>query len=74
MIGFVDACRGEQDLGGRTAGYSQRKFIFRFIFCVCATSMQAPTEARRGHQNPLDLELLVVVNCHVGAGSLTQVL
>ncbi|XP_040587332.1 ataxin-2 isoform X7 [Mesocricetus auratus] len=39
-----------------------------------AKTYRAGKEARRRHQIPLGLELLVVVSCHVGAGDLTQVL
>lgn len=33
--------------------------------CMCLK----PTEVRRGHQIPLDLELQMVVSCHMGAGN-----
>lgn len=42
-------------------------FACMYVHCVCAVMM----EARRA-SGPLELELLVIVICHVGSGNRAQ--
>lgn len=38
--------------------------VFEYFACVCLV----PEEAERGRQSPPELELQMIVNCHVTAG------